>query len=453
MMLQHTAFLFFLCAAICLIGLFFVSALFYVADLQRRRIIQQLQISPPLFWTLHKRLQSEVGIPAFLFLVTSGRLILLTLYVIFYSAFIVTAFSMFQPLENPAGTSIIAVGEIIFFFLVLLASVLLIGDLLPRSLAFFSPDALLRLSKRPTGFFLLLLSPFTLLASRCAKLIAPKAAFSSYSEPKERLLELFSGVEGTWSEHDKRLLESVLNFRNRIAREIMRPRVGLFCIPENLSLQQAAELLQREGYSRVPVYRDTIDTIVGVLFYKDVLSKYATAADAGADRERLLAAPVKTLLKKVFYCPETKKISSLLQEFRKRQTHLAVVVDEYGGTAGLVTIEDILEEIVGEISDEFDEQEALFNPAPGGGWIVDARMNLLDIEEELGIKIPQEEDYDTLAGYIFYRVGSIPQAGLVLHHDNFEIEILKSNDRMVEKVRINPIIGEREADLSSLNEE
>ena len=108
-----------------------------------------------------------------------------------------------------------------------------------------------------------------------------------------------------------------------------------------------------------------------------------------------------------------------------------------------MTIEDILEEIVGEISDEYDDQEALFSASPGGGWIVDARMNLLDVEEELGVKIPQEEDYDTLAGYVFYRVGSIPQAGLVLHHDAFEIEILKSNDRMVEEVRITPLAGER----------
>jgi CBS domain containing-hemolysin-like protein len=222
----------------------------------------------------------------------------------------------------------------------------------------------------------------------------------------------------------------------------MRPRVDLFCLSENISLKQAADLLQREGYSRVPVYRETIDTIVGVLFYKDVLAKYAAAAEAGTNRETLLATPVKTLVKKVYYCPETKKIAPLLQEFRKRQTHMAVVVDEYGGTAGLVTIEDILEEIVGEISDEYDEQEALFSPAPGGGWIVDARMNLLDVEEEMGIKIPQEEDYDTLAGYIFYRVGSIPQAGLVLHHDTFEIEVLKSNDRMVEEVKIVPITNE-----------
>jgi CBS domain containing-hemolysin-like protein len=385
----------------------------------------------------------------FLFCLTCAKNILGAFYVIFYCAAMLGTLSLSQFFQSYSWSSALNVIELFSFFIFLFSSDIIFSDLLPRTWAFLSPDSLVRFSQRPAGLFLLILSPLTFLACRFFKLASPQATFSTFSEPREQLLELFGGMEGAWTENDKRLLQSVLNFRNRIAREIMRPRVGLFCIPENLSLQQAAELLQREGYSRVPVYRDTIDTIVGVLFYKDVLSKFAAAA-AGHDREPLLAAPVKTLMKKVFYCPETKKIASLLQEFKKRQTHIAVVVDEYGGTAGLVTIEDILEEIVGEISDEYDEQESLFSPAPSGGWIVDARMNLLDVEEEIGIKIPQEEDYDTLAGYVFYRVGSIPQAGLVLHHDAFEIEILKSNDRMVEKVQITPVERKLEGDEASL---
>jgi CBS domain containing-hemolysin-like protein len=271
--------------------------------------------------------------------------------------------------------------------------------------------------------------------------MSPHATFSSFGEPGAHVIDLIRGIKPAeeWSEADRRVLQSVLHFRDRIAREIMRPRVELFCLPEEITVQQAAEMLQREGYSRVPVYKDTVDTIVGVLFYKDVLAKYITATQSEANQEELLSMPIKKLIKKVFYCPETKKIASLLQEFRKRQTHIAVIVDEYGGTSGLVTIEDILEEIVGEIADEYDVEETLFKPRVDGGWIVDARMNLLDIEEELGITIPQEEDYDTLAGYVFYRVGSIPQAGLILHHDRFELEVLKSNDRMVEEVSITPI--------------
>lgn len=119
--------------------------------------------------------------------------------------------------------------------------------------------------------------------------------------------------------------------------------------------------------------------------------------------------------------------------------HLAIVVDEYGGTEGVVTIEDLLEQIVGEIADEYDEdEEELFVAQAGGGWIVDARMNLLDAEEQLGIKFPQEGEYDTIGGYIYHCTGTIPSRGFVIQHDDFEIRVIKSNDRCVEKVRIEP---------------
>jgi len=138
----------------------------------------------------------------------------------------------------------------------------------------------------------------------------------------------------------------------------------------------------------------------------------------------------------VLYTPETKKISMLLQEFRKKQMHLAVVVDEYGGTAGVVTIEDILEEIVGEIADEYDEDTELFSRLTTGTWLLDARMSIIDIEEELDIKIPQDADYDTIGGYIYHRTGTIPSRGFVIDHDDFKIEVMKSNERGVEKVKM-----------------
>jgi CBS domain containing-hemolysin-like protein len=216
----------------------------------------------------------------------------------------------------------------------------------------------------------------------------------------------------------------------------MVPRVDLFSLSADVSIKEAAELLEEEGYSRTPVYRNNVDNIAGVLMYKDILNKYREY-DKKKD-PKILEAPIESLVKNVIYTPETQKISHLLQEFRKKQMHLAIVVDEHGGTEGIVTIEDILEEIVGEISDEYDQEEALFQARPEGGWVVDARMNILDIEEELGIKIPQDSDYDTVGGYIFHRAGMIPTEGFVIHHDDFELEILASNDRCIEKVHIIP---------------
>ncbi len=232
------------------------------------------------------------------------------------------------------------------------------------------------------------------------------------------------------SDHDKKLFQSLLTFRKRIVREVMVPRIDLFCLPLTCPIQEAAQLMQKEGYSRVPVYKHTQDHIVGVVMYKDILAKYMEP------NKDILKEPIEELAKKVLYTPETKKISMLLQEFRKKQTHLAVVVDEYGMTSGVVTIEDILEEIVGEIADEYDEAEVLIRPAGKHAWIVDARINLLDLEEEIQVKIPQEGEYDTIAGYIFFRLGTIPTKGVVLHHDDFDIEILSSGDRSVEKVKI-----------------
>jgi len=154
---------------------------------------------------------------------------------------------------------------------------------------------------------------------------------------------------------------------------------------------------------------------------------------------KILDAPIETIQKGILYTPETKKISSLLQEFRKKQVHFAIVVDEYGGTEGIVTIEDILEEIVGDISDEYDQEEETFKQTPDGSWIIDAKTSIFDIDEQLGLQIPQEEEYDTVGGYVFHVAGAIPSPGFIIHHNDFELEILESSDRAVEKVRIKPV--------------
>jgi len=255
-------------------------------------------------------------------------------------------------------------------------------------------------------------------------------------EAKQELIEMIeeSNLNTHLDPHDKQLIESVMEFKDRIAREVMVPRVGIFSLPDHTTIEEAATLLYKEGYSRTPVYKETLDNIIGVLMYKDVLAKYMEHVEKGD--HAILQTPISTLVKNILYTPETKKISHLLQEFRKQQVHLAIIVDEYGGTEGIVTIEDILEEIVGDIADEYDEEEALFIPLPEGGWLIDARMTMLDIEEQLGIVVPQDGDYDTIGGYVFHETGTIPAKGFVMRKSHFELEIVRSNDRRVEKLRI-----------------
>jgi CBS domain containing-hemolysin-like protein len=253
---------------------------------------------------------------------------------------------------------------------------------------------------------------------------------------REKILEVL--YESELSTHldpqERKLILSVANFKERNVREIMVPRIDVVCLSEETTVEEAAEAFLKERYSRLPVYQDNIDHIIGVLLYKDVMSAYANA-----DRKEM----VRGLIKPVLYTPETKKISQLLQEFRSKQIHLAIVVDEYGGTEGIATIEDILEELVGEIADEDDiDQEVLYSVLPSGGWIVDARMSILDIEKELAIQIPHSPEYDTLGGYIYHRAGAIPAKGWRLHHDDFDLEILSSDERSIEKVRIMPHVSE-----------
>lgn len=285
---------------------------------------------------------------------------------------------------------------------------------------------------------MLITFPVTFIFLKISNTFSRTVYYDHLHDPaKEELIEMIqeSKMNKQLDPHDKQLIESVMAFKDRIAREVMVPRIDLFSLPANMTILEAAQTILKEGYSRIPVYQDSLDNIIGVLMYKDVIAKYLEYVTKGHDIH-VLNAPIRTLMKNVLYTPETKKISHLLQEFRKKQVHLAIVVDEYGGTEGLVTIEDILEEIVGDIADEYDEAVSEFTPLPEGGWVVDARMNILDIEEQFGISIPQSGDYDTIGGYIFHQTGTIPAKGFILKQPGFEIEVLRSDDRKVEKVRI-----------------
>lgn len=329
----------------------------------------------------------------------------------------------------------------ISFLFILLA--FLLGDFIPRILGTRYPRQSVMVCGSIASIFLLAAFPVVYMFLKAFMGISQMLYFEGLQEAEAKVRqEIFNIIQEAkltpgLDPHDKKLIESVVTFRDRIAREVMVPRVDLFCLVADTSIRDAANQLEAEGFSRIPVYKQTVDNIIGVLMYKDLLTKYREFEQSG--NAKILEAPIEGIIKNVLYTPETKKISNLLQEFRKSKVHLAIVVDEYGGTEGIVTIEDILEEIVGEIADEYDVDEAMYTQLPDGSWRLDARMNILDVEELLGIKIPQEGEYDTVGGYIFHSTGSIPSKGVVIHHDTFDLEILSSNDRSVDEVRITPI--------------
>ncbi len=305
-----------------------------------------------------------------------------------------------------------------------------------------SPKKFLVFATPIVSLLLFILSPITAPLFKILGIFLPKAPSFRKLEPgadmREKILEVLhdSDLAPYFDQSDQKLFASVVSFKDRIAREVMVPRIDIFSLPVDTTMQEATESFLAQGYSRIPVYRDSVDNIVGVLLFKDVLKHFYYVSSEG-DRERKLKSSIESFLKPVLYTPETKKISQLFQEFRNKQIHLAIVVDEWGGTEGIITIEDILEELVGEIADEYDiDEEVMFSVLPGGGWIVDGKMNILDIEEELGIKIPQNPEYDTIGGFIVHRAGSIPSKGWRIHHDEFDLEVLSSDERSVDKIRI-----------------
>ncbi len=297
----------------------------------------------------------------------------------------------------------------------------------------FSPS-LFRIFLLPSFLYTLALFPLTIILFRFWK--GPLASSNRSLDSKERgkLREIIRESELSYhlDTADQKLIHSFVNFKERVANEIMVPRVDLFSLSSDTPIREATRLALQEGYSRIPIYKDTLDHIVGVVLYKDLLKCYTAS-------QQTLEEAIETIAKPVLYAPENKKVSQLLQEFRSKQIHMAIIVDEYGGTEGIVTIEDILEELVGEIEDEYDiDEEHPFWQIPGGGWIIDAKMTLLDIADQIGIKIPTHPEYETLGGYVYHYAGTIPAKGWRLSHDEFELEVVSSNERAIKKIKLQP---------------
>ena len=311
----------------------------------------------------------------------------------------------------------------------------LLGDFLPKTIGIRYPEKVTQAVGLISSFFLTLSLPFLLLFLLFfGRMRAVRDAF------KERITDMPPDIlddtaEGeTLLPEEKKIFQSIVSFRDRVAREVMVPRIDTFCLPASTTIQEAAPLLIKEGYTRTPVYRQTVDEIIGILMFKDVLAKYMEFKETSDPA--VLNASIETLLKPVLYTPETKKISALLQEFRKKQVHLAIVVDEYGGTEGVVTIEDILEEIVGEIADEYDEESSPFLQVSDKSYIVDGRMSIYDIKENIGIEIPDTGDYDTIGGYLFALTATIPPRGYRVLLEDCSLEVLSSSPRNIGKVQI-----------------
>jgi len=234
-------------------------------------------------------------------------------------------------------------------------------------------------------------------------------------------------AEGTVQHDEVKMIESALEFGNQQAGQIMTPRTALFALPVNTTWRQACEEIVRAGHTRIPVYSGDLDNIVGILYAKDLLGHVG--------REE--PADLRSIVRKPIFVPESKPLDDLLKEFRGRKIHLAIVLDEYGGTAGLVTIEDVLEEIVGEISDEYDFGEpTLLHRVDERTLDADGKLTIDDLNEALGLDVPEDEDYITVAGLASSQLGYIPKPGETFEAFGARFTILAADERRITRLRV-----------------
>ena len=294
-------------------------------------------------------------------------------------------------------------------------------------------DALLPSFDRLAGLAWPVVTPFrALLASRRDRPVPVQAAVSDEEQLEATTAYLDAGEQEGLIERDERqLLQSVVDFGDTLVHEVMTPRPDIVAIRADATLAELRTFFREQGYSRIPVYVESLDNIAGFVFIKDLMRLPETEPQ---DRR------VSTLVRPAYVVPETKRVSDLLREFQRQQWQIAIVVDEYGGTAGLVTLEDLLEEIVGEIRDEYDvETEPLVDEGQGR-YVVSGKADIDTLADRLGVEI-EGEGFETVGGYVMARLGRVPAAGEVLTIDDLVVEILDAERRRVHRVRVSKRAG------------
>ncbi|RJP23406.1 MAG: HlyC/CorC family transporter [Candidatus Omnitrophota bacterium] len=246
------------------------------------------------------------------------------------------------------------------------------------------------------------------------------------TENDVRSLIEMSEREGLLEQEEREMIHSIIDFGDTVVKEIMTPRVDFQAISVNIGLEEARKEAVRQGHSRIPVYEQDLDRIIGILYVKDLLR---------VDSKNEASFNLREIIRTPLFIPKTKKVNDLLETFKKEKNHIAIVVDEYGTTAGLITIEDVLEEIVGDIQDEFDEELPDYERQKDGSIIAHAKIDLDQLSELLHIVFP-DEDVETLGGFITTLIGDVPKIGEEVDFLNLHFTILESDERKIEKVKI-----------------
>ncbi len=313
----------------------------------------------------------------------------------------------------------------------LFLAILSLSEVVPKALAVRNPEAAALLLSRPMSALATALWPLIALVSLplrpVYRLLSGQDASSLplVTEEELRLLVNVGEEEGLIERDERSMIEGVIAFGDTLLREIMVPRVDIVALPLDATLEQAMDTVAASGYSRIPVYEETLDHVVGILYAKDLIP---------ALRERGRDQRINHLLRPAHFVPETMKVNMLLEDLQRRKVHMAIIVDEYGGTAGLATIEDLLEQIVGEIQDEYDTEDPSIQPVSANEYIVDARVSIDDGNELLGLELAAEAD--RLGGLIYEKLGRVPRVGDVVELGDVTVTVLSVKGVRAQKLRI-----------------
>jgi CBS domain containing-hemolysin-like protein len=321
-------------------------------------------------------------------------------------------------------------GATVLVAVVVGSAALFVGaEVAPKTLAVQDTDRVARLTAPWVARLARPLSPIASLLIVLGNVIAPGRGLEQGPFVTEEVLRDMIDVaesDEVIEETERAMIHSIFELGDTVVREIMVPRPDMVLVSADDALTEVLDVILRHGHSRIPVYREERDKIVGLVYAKDVLGRLHNG-DADGDWEDLLRPP--------YFVPELKQVDALLRELQKEKVHLAIVVDEYGATAGLVTIEDILEEIVGEIVDEYDQEQVLVEQLPGGGMRIDARLPVDELEELLTCELPDEE-WDTVGGLLFGLLGHVPEPGEHVEVDGLRLTAERVQGRRIAKVLV-----------------
>lgn len=313
------------------------------------------------------------------------------------------------------------------------AIILIFGLAIPSAWAKYSGHKVLSRCYKLLIFFSAIIFPIVYLYQFIDALTRRLAGVSDASpeeEQEEKQEEFLSGLEaaGIADAEEQEMIENVLEFTDTNVDEIMTPRTDIIAIEVNADRKTVLQTITNAGHSRLPVYEENIDKIVGMIYAKDLLMEI--------DKEQN-DFTVRDNMREAYYVPETKNLRELLHEFQNQKLHVAVVLDEYGGTAGIITIEDLLEELVGEITDEYEKTPIKpISQVEDSIYEVDARTSVDDVNDELDLELPEEEDYDTLGGFVFSFLGYIPKTGEKFIYENIEFTISSAESRRIRRIRV-----------------